>query len=74
LVPDNDVFQFAPEEFLGVFYILKDVTMITDLKEDSLLNFSAYEYVGSAIENVGAIARGTFDGSINGTWRTGSAN
>lgn len=74
LVPDDDVFQFAPEEFLGVFYILKDVTMITDLKEDSLLNFSAYEYVGSAIENVGAIARGTFSGNIDGTWRTGKAS
>ena len=72
LVPDNDVFQFAPEEYLGVFYVLKDVTMVTDLKEDSLLNFSAYEYVGSAIENVGAIARGTFDGAISGSWRTGS--
>ena len=71
LVPDDDVFQFAPEEYLGVFYILKDVTMITDLKEDSLLNFSAYEYVGAAIENVAAIARGTFRGPVYGTWRTG---
>ena len=73
LVPDDDVFQFAPEEYLGVFYILKDVTMISDLKEDSLLNFSAYEYVGAAIENVGAIARGTFAGTVNGTWRKGKA-
>lgn len=71
LVPDDDVFQFAPEEYLGVFYILKDVTMITDLKEDSLLNFSAYEYIGAAIENVAAIARGTFQGPCVGTWRTG---
>ena len=72
LVPDDDVFQFAPEEYLGVFYILKDVTMISDLKEDSLLNFSAYEYVGAAIENVGAIARGTFAGSaIGASWRKG---
>ena len=71
LVPDDDVFQFAPEEYLGVFYILKDVTMITDLKEDSLLNFSAYEYIGAAIENVAAIARGTFQGPCTGTWRTG---
>lgn len=73
LVPDNDVFQFAPEEFLGVFYILKDVTMISDLKEDSLLNFSAYEYVGAAIENVGAIARGTFEGPAAETWRKAPA-
>lgn len=74
LVPDDDVFQFAPEEYLGVFYILKDVTMISDLKEDSLLNFSAYEYVGAAIENVGAIARGTFAGSATGaSWRKGKA-
>lgn len=72
LVPDDDVFQFAPEEYLGVFYILKDVTMITDLKEDSLLNFSAYEYIGAAIENVAAIARGTFRGPVSGTWRTGA--
>ena len=63
LVPNNDVFQFAPEEFLGVFFILKDVTMVTDLKEDSLLNFSAYEYVGATIENIAAVARGTFAGA-----------
>lgn len=63
LVPNDNIFQFAPEEYLGVFFVLKDVTMITDLKEDSLLNFSAYEYVGATLENVAAMARGTFAGS-----------
>lgn len=70
LVPDNDIFQFAPEEYLGVFFVLKDVTMVTDLKEDSLLNFSAYEYVGGALENIAAMARGTFGGATPTTgWR-----
>lgn len=70
LVPDLDIFQFAPEEYLGVFFVLKDVTMVTDLKEDSLLNFSAYEYVGGALENVAAMARGTFGGATpTNMWR-----
>ena len=59
LVPDNSTFQFAEPKFLGKFYILEDTTMYIDRKA-FMLEFYAYESLGSAIANVAAVGRADF--------------
>lgn len=59
LVPDSTIFQYAEPKFLGKFYILEDTTMYIDRKA-FMLEFYAYESLGSAIANVAAVARADF--------------
>ena len=59
LVPDNTVFLFAEPKFMGKFFILEDTTMYIDRKA-YMLEFFAYETIGSAIANVAAIGRVDF--------------
>jgi hypothetical protein len=59
LVPDSTTFQFAEPKFLGKFYILEDTTMYIDRKA-FMLEFYAYESLGSAIANVAAVGRADF--------------
>jgi len=59
LVPDNTTFQFAEPKFLGKFFILEDTTMYIDRKA-FMLEFYAYESLGSAIANVAAVGRADF--------------
>lgn len=59
LVPDSTTFQFAEPKFLGKFYILEDTTMYIDRKA-FMLEFYAYESLGSAIANVAGVGRADF--------------
>lgn len=61
LVPDGTTFQFADPKFLGKFFVLEDTTMAIK-KEFFLIEFFAYEEIGSAIANVAAVARVDFQG------------
>ena len=59
LVVENDMYFFAEPKFLGKFFVLEDTTMHIK-REAYMLEFFAYESVGSAIANVAAIARVTY--------------
>ena len=59
LVPNSTIFQFAEPKFLGKFYILEDTTMYIDRKA-FMLEFYAYESLGSAIANVAGVGRADF--------------
>jgi hypothetical protein len=59
LVPDNTIYMFAEPKFLGKFYTLEDTTMYIDRKA-YMLEFFAYETIGSSIANVAAIGRVDF--------------
>ena len=70
LVGDATMWMFAEPKFLGKFFVLEDTTMHIE-KKAYLLNFFAYEEIGSAIGNVAAIARADFTGSVQDldVWR-----
>lgn len=68
LCPDNFIWSFAPENYLGVFYILEDVVMNAEVKLGYLLEFGAHEAVGAAVGNVAAIVKGEFTGTAH-DWR-----
>ena len=59
LVPDSSIFMFAEPKFLGKFYILEDTTMYIDRKA-YMLEFFAYESLGSSIANVAGVGRADF--------------
>jgi hypothetical protein len=59
LVPDSSIYMFARPETLGKFFLLEDTTMYIDRKA-YMLEFYAYESIGSAIGNVAAIGRADF--------------
>jgi len=63
LVGDGTMLMFAEPKFLGKFYILEDTTMHIE-KKAYMLNFFAYEEIGSAIGNVAAIGRADFTGTV----------
>ena len=59
LVPDGSIFQYAEPKYLGKFYVLEDTTMYIDRKA-FMLEFYAYESVGSCIANVAGVGRADF--------------
>jgi hypothetical protein len=59
LVPDNVVYFFAPEEFLGKFFVLQDATFYIEHKGHNVM-FYTYESIGVGIANVNAVAKVTF--------------
>jgi len=59
LVPDGTIFLFAEPKFMGKFFVLEDVTMYIDRKA-YMLEFFAYESLGSAIANIAAVGRVDF--------------
>jgi hypothetical protein len=63
LVGDATMYMFAEPKFLGKFFILEDTTMHIE-KKAYMLNFFAYEEIGSAIGNIAAVARADFSGSV----------
>jgi len=69
LVGDTTMYMFAEPEFLGKFYTLEDTTMYMD-KRAYMIEFFAYEEMGSSIGNVAAIARVDFAGGVSSdVWR-----
>jgi hypothetical protein len=59
LVPDSTIFMFAEPKWIGKFFTLEDTTMYIDRKA-FMLEFFAYESLGSAIANIAAIGRVDF--------------
>ena len=59
LVPDASIYLYAEPKFLGKFFILEDTTMYIDRKA-FMLEFYAYESLGSCIANVAGVGRADF--------------
>jgi hypothetical protein len=59
LVEENSIYMFADPMKLGKFFTLEDTTMYIDRKA-YMLEFFAYETLGSAIGNIAAIGRVDF--------------
>jgi hypothetical protein len=59
LVHDSTVYLFAEPKFLGKFFVLEDTTMYIDRKA-YMLEFFAYESIGSAIANIAAVGKVEF--------------
>lgn len=60
LVPDNVIYVFAPQEYLGVFYELHKPTMYVE-KKVKTLRFHTRETIGSTIANVLGVHKVTLD-------------
>jgi hypothetical protein len=60
LVADSTIFLFAEPKFMGKFFVLEDTTMFVK-REAYMLEFFAYESIGSAIANVAAVGRVDFE-------------
>jgi hypothetical protein len=60
LVPDNNIFMFSDPKFIGKMYLLEDTTMYIK-REAWMLEFFAYETIGSSIGHTGGLARVTFN-------------
>ena len=59
LVPNNVIYFFAPEEFLGKFFVLQDATFYVETKGHNMM-FYTYESIGVGLANVNACAKVTF--------------
>ncbi len=60
IVPDDNIFFFASEEFLGKAYELQAPTMYMK-KEMFMLEFCQYETVGMALGHTGGITRASYN-------------
>lgn len=59
LVPDDSIYLFADQKFMGKAFVLEDTTM--HIRKDMyFLSFFAWESIGSAIANSAAVARADF--------------
>jgi len=67
LVPNDSIFMFAPQDYIGDFLIVTDATM-SFKKEDYMLKFFGYEYLGQCWKNIAAFARADFTGTAE-DWR-----
>lgn len=56
LVPPKTMYAFAPQEFLGKYYILNDTKFWIE-KKRNLVTWSAYETIGMGIGNLRAAAK-----------------
>ena len=55
LVPNDTVYAFTSQEYLGNFFILNDLKFFVE-KKKNLITFSAYETLGMGIGNTNAVA------------------
>ena len=60
IVQDNEVWFFAPEDFLGKFYTLQDTTVYLETK-GPWISFYAYKTLGMAITNTKSVFLGVFE-------------
>jgi hypothetical protein len=58
-VAANEMYFFAPQEYLGVFYLLQDATLFIKTEAD-MISFHTYEAPGIGIGNVNACFKVTF--------------
>lgn len=56
IVPDNSIFMFADPKFVGKSFLLEDTTMYIK-REAWMLEFFAYETIGSAFGHTGGLCR-----------------
>lgn len=60
LVPNNHMYFFAEPKFLGKFFVLQDTSMHIK-REAFMLEFYAYESIGSAIANIAGVGHAVFN-------------
>ena len=70
LVKDDELYMFAEPKFTGDFFVLDDCTISTK-REDYFIEFFAYECIGATIQNIAAVSKVSFTGSMV-NWRTGT--
>lgn len=59
LLPPGTMYAFAPQEFLGKFYVLNDTKFWIE-KKRNLIKWSAYETIAMAVLNTKALAKLTW--------------
>ena len=69
LVKDDELYMFAEPKYTGDFFVLDDCTISTK-REDYFIEFFAYECIGATIQNIAAVSKVKFNGSMV-NWRTG---
>lgn len=60
IVPDNVVYFFAPEDFLGKFFVLDDARVYIKT-EGPFIEFYAYKSIAAGVLNARGVARATFN-------------
>jgi len=70
LVPENEVFIYTDPKFYGGFYTYKDVSMVTEEKDDIWLTFFAHEIIGASVINAAGVLRASMTGTAH-DWITG---
>jgi len=59
ILPANEMWIFAPEEYLGKYFLLEDATVHIKQEAD-MIEFYAYSVLGVTFVNVGGVIRVTF--------------
>lgn len=59
LVPDDSMYMFGPEKFMGKSFTLEDTTMYIK-REAFMLEFFGYESLGAGLGHTGGLARADF--------------
>lgn len=59
ILPNNEVWFFAPEQFLGNFFLLQDATLFIEQRAD-MLEFWSYEALGIGFANAAGMTRVRF--------------
>lgn len=59
ILPDNEMYIFGPEEYLGNFFLVQDATLYIKQEAD-MLEFWSYEAPGIGIGNADSIIKVTF--------------
>lgn len=55
-VVGDEIYAFAPQEYLGKFYILNDLKFWVD-KKKNVITWGAYETIGGAVANADGVAK-----------------
>lgn len=56
IIPNNEMWIFAPQQFLGNFFLLQDATLYIEQRAD-MIEFWSYAAVGIGIGNTGGVTK-----------------
>lgn len=61
---DNELYIYPEPRYYGMFCIMDDVTLITDIKDGYWLEVKMWEMIGGAIVNAAGVAKVSFTGTL----------
>ena len=61
---DNELYIYPEPRYYGMFCIMDDVTLITDVKDGYWLEVKMWEMIGGAIVNAAGVAKVSFTGTL----------